>query len=156
MMGSYLGRNKSPAEHVKQHVKYELSTLLCHTIVNDSSRVTTACPGSERRLISLQKQMGLARNLSTEWSNILYRVNNIDKPWHVTLHLIVEETVKHQPGYFKLGHLIVLCAYMSDTCNMNLSRNKSVDICVVVETLVDVLVERRFETCVQFLNYLDA
>ena len=80
MMGSYLGRKKSPAEDVKQHVKYELSTLLCHTIVNDSSRVTIACPGSERRLIALQKQMGLARNLSTEWSNILYRVNNIDKP----------------------------------------------------------------------------
>ena len=50
MMGSYLGRNKSPAEHVKQHVKYELSTLLCNTIV------TTVFTGPERRLIALQKQ----------------------------------------------------------------------------------------------------
>ena len=150
MMGNYLGRNKCPAEHVKQHVKYELSTLLCNTIV------TTVFTGPERRLIALQKQMGLVRTLSAEWSNILHRGCNIDKPWHVTLRLIVEETVKHQPGYFKVGHLIVLCAYMSDICNMNLSRNKSVDICVVVETLVDVLVERRFDTCVQFFNYLDA
>ena len=63
MMGSYLGRNKSPAEHVKQHVKYELSTLLCKTIVIDSSRVTTACPGSERCLISLQKQISLQSGL---------------------------------------------------------------------------------------------
>ena len=116
MMGNYLGRNKGPAEHVKQHVKYELSTLLCNTIV------TTVFTGPERRLIALLKQMGLVRTLSAEWSNILHRGCNIDKPWHVTLRLIVEETVSHQSGCFKVGHLIVLCAYMSDMCNMNLRR----------------------------------
>ena len=156
MMGNYLDRNTLSKEHIKRAVKHELYALLCNTIVNDSFHTTTTYTVSKHRLECLKKQMCVARTLSDEWSDIVHRGSNISIPWHVTLRLIVEETVSHQSGCFKVGHLIVLCAYMSDICNMNLSRNKSVDICVVVETLVDVLVERRFETCVQFLNYLDA
>ena len=154
-MGNYLGRNTLSKENIKQHVKYELSTLLCNNIIKDSRSVTTNFTVSKRRLISLKKHMGLVRTFSEEWSNILDRSANISIPWHVTLRLILEQAVPHRQGHFKVGHLIVICAYMSDICAMNLCRNKTVDVCVVVETLVDILVERRLDTCVQFLNYLD-
>ena len=100
--------------------------------------------------------MCVARTLSDEWSDIVHRGANITKPWHSSLRIILENVILGQQGFFKLGHIIVVCTYVSDICALNLCKSKTVDVYAIVERLVDIMVERSLDTCVTFLKHLDA
>ena len=156
MMGNYLDRNTLSKEHIKRTVKYELYALLCNTIVNDSLHTTTTFTVSKHRLECLKKQMCVARTLSDEWSDIVHRGSNITMPLHSSLRIILENVILGQQGFFKLGHIIVVCTYVADICALNLCKGKTVDVYAIVESLVDIMVERRLDTCVKFLKHLDA
>ena len=155
-MGNYLDRNKRAAEHVKRRVKYELYALLCNTIVSDSRYITTTFAVSRHRLLGLKKQVCAARTLSTDWVDIVHRGANVTRPWHISLRVILEHLILGHQGDFKLGHIIVVCTYVVDICIANLSKSKTSDVYTIVESLVDTLVDKRSDTCITFLKYLDS
>ncbi len=50
---------------------------------------------------------------------------------------------------------VCLCTYVTDVCVMLLSRNEPVDVCEIIDVLVEYMIEKNIVMCVKFLQYLD-
>ena len=56
----------------------------------------------------------------------------------------------------KISHVLCLCTYVLDVCVLSLTANKPINVCKVVEILVEYLVEKNVDVCVEFLEFIDA
>ncbi len=55
----------------------------------------------------------------------------------------------------KIGNILCLCTYVTDVCVMMLLRNKSTDVCQIIDVLVDYMIKKNSVMSVKFLQYLD-
>ncbi len=114
----------------------------------------TDCYVDNNRLMKLKNQMIVVRRMSNDWSVMINHCIASGCETRTTVKNILE----NMPGTdesLKIGNILCLCTYVTDVCVMLLSRNDSVDVCEIIDVLVEYMIEKNIVMCVKFLQYLD-
>ncbi len=98
--------------------------------------------------------MTVVRGMSNEWSVMTNQC--IAKGCDTcTVVKNIIEIVSETEESLKIGNILCLCTYVTDVYVMMSSRNKSTDVCKIIDVLVDYMIEKNIVMCVKFLQYLD-
>ncbi len=133
----------------KQQIKSEIIHLL-YKIVDDE----TDCYVNNNRLMKLKNQMTVVRRMSNEWSVMTNHCIASGCETRTTVKNILEIMPGTEES-LKIGNILCLCTYVTDVCVMLLSRNETVDVCEIIDVLVEYMIEKNIVMCVKFLQYLD-
>lgn len=141
---------------LKQRVRCEMTNLLYKTIDDrvDLVVVKNNCGVDTKRFSNLKKQMNVVRMLTNEWADMMHMCINAGEPICVTIRKILDLMIECGNG-IRIADTLCLCTYVSDLCVTMLSRNDKADVCIVIETLVDYLLDKNIVICIKFLHYLD-
>lgn len=147
------------SEHILKHrVNYELTNLMCKYIednVVDFRLFNNVQDVDAKRLQNFKNQIDIVKTVSDEWLHLTHLCVDSNEPTYVTVSKILSLMPKSS-STIKISHVLCLCTYILDVCVIKLSTNKSINVCKVIETLVEYLVERNVDVCVKFLDYIDA
>ncbi len=133
----------------KQQIKREIIHLL-YKIVDDE----TDCYVNNNRLMKLKNQMTVVRRMSNDWSVMTNQCIARGCETRTTVKNILEIMPGTEES-LKIGNILCLCTYVTDVCVMLLSRNETVDVCEIIDVLVEYMIEKNIVMCVKFLQYLD-
>ncbi len=133
----------------KQQIKREIINLL-YKIIDDESD----CYVNNNRLMKLKNQMTVVRRMSNEWSVMTNQCIASGSEACTTVKNILEIMPGTEES-LKIGNILCLCTYVTDVCVMLLSRNETVDVCEIIDVLVEYMIEKNIVMCVKFLQYLD-
>lgn len=157
-MGNLCGLRRLSDSFLKYRVKYEMTNLLYKCIVDcvtDTTLFNTVHDVNAKRLQNFKNQMAVVKSVSDEWSHLVQLCIESNQPDHVTINRILS-LMPNSVNTLKISHVLCLCTYILDICVKKISTKKPINVCKVIETLVEYLVERNIDVCVQFLDYIDA
>lgn len=130
-------------------MKCQISNLL-HKVIDD----TTCNDTDDKRLTQLKNQMCIVRRLSDEWNNI----TNMSIASGYDPCIIIKNILEMMPENaesLKIGNILCICTYVTDVCSELMSRNEPVDVCKIINTSAEYMVDKNFVTCMKFLCFLD-
>jgi len=133
-------------------------TNLLYKIINESANVSVAvskCSVHTKRFTNLKKQMSVVRNLSNEWTDMMRLCINAGDPICVTIRKILDFITECGIS-IRIADILCMCTYVTDLCVDMLTRNSHTDVCEIIETLVDYIIEKNTVVCIHFLHYIDA
>lgn len=142
---------------LKQRIRCEMTTLL-YNYINECANVSVTvnrCGVDAKRFTNLKKQMSFVRNVSNEWSDMMRLCVNAGDPVCVTIRKVLD-LMTECGSFIRIADILCLCTYVSDLCVDMLTRNNQTDVCEIVETLVDYILEKNIVMCIKFLHYIDA
>ena len=157
-MGNVCGFQGLAGHVLKHRVNCELTNLLYKCIedcVVDFRLFNSVYEVEAKRLQNFKNQMSIVKSLSDDWRNITQLCLDSDKPPHVTVRRSLS-LMPESNNTMKISHVLCLCTYVLDVCVLSLSANKPINVCKVVEILVEYLVEKNVDVCVEFLEFIDA
>ncbi len=98
--------------------------------------------------------MTVVRRMSNDWSVMTNQCIANGCEARTTVKNILEIMPGTEES-LKIGNILCLCTYVTDVCVMLLSRNEPVDVCEIIDVLVEYMIEKNIVMCVKFLQYLD-
>jgi len=142
---------------LKQRIRCEMTSLL-YKIINECTNVSVTvnkCAVDTKRFTNLKKQMSVVRTVSNEWTDMMRLCVNAGEPVCLTIRKILD-LMTECGSCIRIADILCLCTYVTDLCVDILSRNNQTDVCEIVETLVDYILENNIVMCIKFLHYIDA
>lgn len=140
----------------KQRIRCEMTNLL-YKIIDDNPDVSltvNGCDVNVKRFTSLKKQMEIVRTMSNEWTDVMRMCINACEPISVTIRKILDLMTECGKS-IRIADVLCLCTYVTDLCVVLISRNDQTNVCEIIETLVDYMIEKKIVMCVKFLQYID-
>ncbi len=131
----------------KQQIKREMIHLL-YKIIDDE----TDCYVNNNRLMKLKNQMTVVHHMSNEWCVMTNQCIASGCETRTTVKIILEIMPGTEES-LKIGNILCLCTYVTDVCVMLLSRNETVDVCEIIDVLVEHMIEKNIVMCAKFLQY---
>lgn len=142
---------------LKRRIRCELTNLL-YKIINDCIDVPVAVNGCDvdpKRLTNLKNQMSAVRGMSNEWTDIMHMCINKGEPICATIRKILD-LVTECGSCIRIADILCLCTYVTDLCVITVSKKKDhTNVCEIVETLIEYILEKNIVMCIKFLQYLD-
>ncbi len=83
--------------------------------------------------------MTVVWGMSNEWSVMTNQCNAKGYDTH-TIAKNILEIMSETEESLKIGNILCLCTYVTDVCVMMLLRNKSTDVCTIIDVLVDYMI----------------
>jgi hypothetical protein len=142
---------------LKQRIRCEMTGLL-YKIINECANVSVTvnrCAVDTNRFTNLMKQMSVVRTVSNEWTDLMRLCVNAGEPICVTIRKILD-LMTECGSCIRIADILCLCTYVTDLCVDILTRNNQADVCEIIETLVDYILEKNIVMCINFLHYIDA
>lgn len=141
----------------KQNIRCEMTNLL-YKIIDDNPDVSLAVNGCDvdvKRFTNLKKQMVIVRAMSNEWTDVMQMCINVDEPISVTIRKILD-LMTEWGSRIRIADIMCLCTYVTDLCVVLISKNDQTNVCGIIETLVDYMIEKNIVMCVKFLQHIDS
>jgi len=129
----------------KSYVKRVISNLL-YKIIDDNHATGDNVTMVDKRLTNLSNQMNAVRGISNQWNNM---INMSVKHIPCTTINNILELMPECKESLRIGNILCLCTYVTDVCK--LSRNEYPDVCKMIDILVEYMLEKNFEMCVNFI-----
>ncbi len=87
--------------------------------------------------------MSVVQGMSNEWNVMTNQCIAKGCDTHTVVKNIIE-IVSETEESLKIGNILCLCTYVTDVCVMMLSRNRSSDVCKIIDVLVDYVIEKKY------------
>lgn len=130
---------------------------MLYMVINDSHDVSITvnrCGVDTKRFTNLKKQMSFVRTMSNDWLDMMRMCINTGEPICLTIRKILD-LMTECGRCIRIADLLCMCAYVTDLCVVMLSRDDQTDVCVIIDTLVDYILEKNIAICIKFLHYID-
>lgn len=140
----------------RQRIRCEMTNLL-YKIIDDNPDVSLAvngCGVDPKRFTNLKKQMGVVRAMSNEWADVIWICINSTEPISATIIKILD-LMTECGSSIRIADILCMCTYVTDLCVALISRNDQTNVCEIIETLIDYVIEKKIVMCVEFLQYID-
>lgn len=139
----------------KNHYKHELVNLLCSVISleTDSDFKPDACESS-KRVISLKQQMSDVRDIATSWDTMVQMCVNAEEQPCIFIKKTLDLMYKSHDDFY-IGDVITMSTYVIDLCIAMVLKNPQFNVCEVVATAAEYMIDKKIVSCIHFLWYLD-
>lgn len=141
---------------LKRRIRCEMTNLL-YNIINDHGCVSinvNRCGVDAKRFTNLKKQMCVVRSVSNEWTDMMRMCVNAGEPICVSIRKILD-LMTECGNCIRVADILCLCTYVTDLCVVMLSRDDQTDVCEIIDTLIDYILEKNTVMCIQFLHHID-
>lgn len=156
-MGLLFSARKLCAQVLKHRVRCEITNLLKGCIdgrvCNDGVFNDDDC--AVKRLRVFKKHMCYVKSSAVEWNELTEIGVNCESPTHIMVDAVLKLMLECEEPV-KITHLLCLFTFVVDVCVIKQGSNNTVNACKVIETLVERLLDRNFDVCVKFLDFLDS
>lgn len=98
--------------------------------------------------------MAIVRAMSDEWSDVMRMCIDASESVSVTIRKILD-LMTQCGSSIRIADILCLCTYVTDLCVALISRNDQTNVCEIIETLVDYIIDKNIVMCVRFLQYID-
>lgn len=140
----------------KQRIRCEITNLLYKIIDDnpDTSLALNGCAIDVKHFTNLRNQMAIVRAMSDEWSDVMRMCIDASESVSVTIRKILD-LMTQCGSSIRIADILCLCTYVTDLCVALISRNDQTNVCEIIETLVDYIIDKNIVMCVRFLQYID-
>ena len=131
-------------------VTYLFTSKRCYAMNRLTSLLNRIICGdaSPHECVTFNKHFNCIRKNEINWNDV---VNEAAHSSSKVKDVVTEYFTNHS-DVFATAHVICLCVFLCDVCNLMIKNGVSLDVCDLVQHLVYSMIDRDVEVCLKYLN----